>query len=57
MIFGNFGDILLIATGEPNVLQKIYNYLEKAKNLSFFQMVVYSPTALILLKRNLHLVH
>ena len=40
-IFGNFGNILLIATGEPNVLQKIYNYLEKAKNLRFLQMVVY----------------
>ena len=34
-------NIVLIAMGEPNVLQKIYNHLEKDENVSLFQMVEY----------------
>ena len=39
-IFGIFVDIILITTGKPNKLQKIHNYLKKAENFSFFQIVV-----------------
>ena len=35
-----FGDFVLIAMGETNVLQNIHNYLEKPENFSFLQMVV-----------------
>ena len=37
MIFGN---IVLIAMGEPNELQKIHNHVEKEDILSFLQIVV-----------------
>ena len=33
--------VVLITTGEPNKLQKMYNYLEKAEVISFLQIVVY----------------
>ena len=33
--------VVLITTGEPNELQKMYNYLEKAEVISFLQIVVY----------------
>ena len=33
--------VLLITTGEPNELQKMYNYVEKAEVISFLQIVVY----------------
>ena len=36
-----FGNFLLIAMGEPNKLQKIYNYLEKAETFSFLQIGVH----------------
>ena len=35
-----FGDLILIATGDPNMFQKIYNHLEKAANVFFLHMVV-----------------
>ena len=35
-----FGDFVLIATGESNMLQKIQNYLEKAENVFFLHIVV-----------------
>ena len=35
-----FGNFVLIAMGEPNVQQKIHNYLEKANNIFFLHMVV-----------------
>ena len=38
-IFGDFGDILLIAIGKPNVLRKMYSHLEKAQYFSFLHMV------------------
>ena len=38
VIFGNF---VLITMDEPNKLQKMYNYLEKAEGLSFLHMVVH----------------
>ena len=37
MIFGN---IILIATGKPNELQKINNHVEKEDIISFLQIVV-----------------
>ena len=40
-IIGNIGDILLITMGKPNVLWTMYNYLEKAENFSFLQIVEY----------------
>ena len=33
--------VVLITTGEPNELQKMYNYLEKAEVISFLQIVVH----------------
>ena len=35
-----FGNIVLIAMGELDKLQKIYNHVEKEDILSFLQMVV-----------------
>ena len=35
-----FDDFALIATGEPNMLQKIQNYPEKAENVFFLHVVV-----------------
>jgi len=35
-----FGDIILIATGKPNKLQKINNHVEKEDIISFLQIVV-----------------
>ena len=35
-----FGDIILIATGKPNELQKINNHVEKEDIISFLQIVV-----------------
>ena len=35
-----FGNFVLIAMGEPNMLQKIQNYLEKAENVLFLHVVV-----------------
>ena len=37
---GIFGNFFLIAMGEPNMLQKIQNYLEKAENVLFLHVVV-----------------
>ena len=37
---GIFGNFVLIAMGEPNMLQKIQNYLEKAENVFFLHVVV-----------------
>ena len=36
-----FFSVVLITTGKPNELQKMYNYLEKAEVISFLQIVVY----------------
>ena len=36
-----FFSVVLITTGEPNKLQKMYNYLEKAEVISFLQIVLY----------------
>ena len=33
--------VVLITMGEPNKLQKIYNYLEKAETFSFLQIGVH----------------
>ncbi len=33
--------VVLITTGEPNKLQKMYNYLEKAEVISFLQIGVH----------------
>ena len=33
--------VVLIITGEPNKLQKMYNYLEEAENFSNLQIVIH----------------
>ena len=38
-----FGDIVLIAMGEPNDLLKIHSHLDKDENFSFLQIVVDFP--------------
>ena len=35
------GNFVLITTGEPNELHKMYTYLKKAEGLSFLQIIVY----------------
>ena len=36
-----FCNIVLIVTGKPNKLQNIHNYLKKAENVFFLQIVVH----------------